>query len=170
MSHSVFPCALRIRESADARANFLSLHCLDYKHCILPQDESSPSLLTYGENKLKIPNIFKVELNCTGKSQPPKQRFEFLLDKLEQDTRYQLRLRARNHHGWGETSQPITFKTSQFIGERIFKVNILVMLNFCIPGQPPQESQILPLSTATPCMGSVLATSLLCSLHLARWM
>jgi hypothetical protein len=95
---------------------------LKLKYNLYLQDKSSPSLLTYGENKLKIPNMLKAELNCSGRSQPLRQRFEFLLDKLEPGTRYQVRLSARNHHGWGETSQPITFKTSQFIGEIIFHV------------------------------------------------
>jgi len=110
-------------------------HSLIYKQV---KERSSPSLLTYGENKLKIPNMLKVELNCSGRSQPLKQVFQFLLDKLEPGTRYQVRLRARNYHGWGETSSPITFKTSQFIG------------------QPPQESQILPLSGANQCKDTAL--------------
>ena len=61
--------------------------------------------------------MVKTKLNCSGRTQPNRQRFDFLLDKLEPGTRYQVRLNAKNHHGWGETSQPITFKTSQFIGK-----------------------------------------------------
>eukprot|EP00090_Calanus_glacialis_P006877 TRINITY_DN15378_c0_g1_i1.p1 TRINITY_DN15378_c0_g1~~TRINITY_DN15378_c0_g1_i1.p1 ORF type:complete len:468 (-),score=49.34 TRINITY_DN15378_c0_g1_i1:75-1478(-) len=124
-------------------------HSLIYKQV---KDKSSPSLLTYGENKLKIPNMVKTKLNCSGRTQPNRQRFDFLLDKLEPGTRYQVRLNAKNHHGWGETSQPITFKTSQFIG------------------QPPQESQILPLSDGNLCENSSLLVSILIMVHFTRWM
>merc|ERR1719431_923968 len=47
------------------------------------KDENSPELLTYGENKLKIPNMQKQELNCSGRLAPLRQQFQFLLDKLE---------------------------------------------------------------------------------------
>jgi len=124
-------------------------HSLIYKQV---KDKNSPSMLTYGENKLKIPNMFKNELNCSGKYHPLRQTFEFLLDKLEPGTRYQVRLRARNYHGWGETSQPITFKTSQFIG------------------QPPQESQILPLSEGNLCKESVLLVGILVIVNFTRLM
>ena len=71
----------------------------------LPQDKNSPELLTYGENKLKIPNmqkkvekliqkkkiimfeLCKQDLNCTGQVGPENQKFNFLLDKLEPGTR-----------------------------------------------------------------------------------
>jgi len=103
-------------------------HRLIYKQV---KDPKSPSVVTYGSTSLSIPNMMKTEVeNCTGIFEPPKQKFEFLVDKLEQDTLYQVLVRARNNHGWGETSHPITFKTSHAVGI------------------PPQESQILPLSQA----------------------
>ena len=84
----------------------------------IQQDPNSPSVVTYGATSLNIPNMMKTEVeNCTGIFEPPKQIFEFLVDKLEQDTLYQVLVRARNNHGWGETSQPITFKTSHAVGK-----------------------------------------------------
>lgn len=99
-------------------------HLLIYKQV---KDEKFPSLLTYGENKLKIPNMEVVKLDCNRRHQPFQHEFDFVLDKLEPLTRYQVRLRARNKHGWSELSNRVIFKTSQF-------------------PVPPQESQILPLS------------------------
>lgn len=141
------PSKFRLEWATPSFSNILE-HSLIYKQV---KDPSSPSLLTYGENKLKIPNMLKADLNCSGRYQPLKQRFEFLLDKLEPGTRYQVRLKARNHHGWGETSQPITFKTSQFIG------------------QPPQESQILPLSEGNHCQTSALLISWLLAIANFAW-
>ena len=147
---------------------FLRLQFIGFPYI---QDPSSPSLLTYGENKLKIPNMLKADLNCSGRYQPLKQRFEFLLDKLEPGTRYQVRLKARNHHGWGETSQPITFKTSQFIGERKFYVSTFwqCLKTHHISGQPPQESQILPLSEGNRCQTSALLISWLLAIANFAW-
>lgn len=103
-------------------------HRLTYKQV---KDENSHSLLTYGENRLKIPNMLREVPHCTGRLGGAYiQRFEVCLDKLEPGTRYQVVVQARNSHGWGEESTPVTFKTSQFTD------------------QPPQESQILPLSEA----------------------
>lgn len=102
------------------------------------KDKNSPELLTYGENKLKIANMQKQKLNCTYRAAPEQLQFNFLLDKLEPGTRYEARIAARNKHGWGEASLPITFKTSHYTG------------------QPPQESQILPLSSSESCKSSIL--------------
>ena len=72
--------------------------------------------------------------NCTGIFEPPKQIFEFLVDKLEPDTLYQVLVRARNNHGWGETSHPITFKTSQAIGKKHIMICCLIrMFNISPP-------------------------------------
>jgi len=102
-------------------------HALIYKQV---KDEKSPSILKYGENKLKIPNMDQTSLNCSSRSSPIRQEFTFILDKLEPVTRYNVRLAARNEHGWSELSAPVAFKTSRYLV------------------QPPQESQILPLSAA----------------------
>ena len=94
----------------------------------IQQDPKSPSVVTYGSTSLSIPNMMKTEVeNCTGIFEPPKQIFEFLVDKLEQDTLYQVLVRARNNHGWGETSHPITFKTSHAVGKN--QIIILVMFH-----------------------------------------
>jgi len=121
------PSKFLLKWATPSFSNILE-HSLIYKQV---KDPHSPSVVTYGSTSLNIPNMMKTEVdNCTGIFEPPKQIFEFLVDKLEPDTLYQVLVRARNNHGWGETSHPITFKTSHAIGH------------------PPQESQILPLSQA----------------------
>jgi len=102
-------------------------HLLIYKQV---KDKKTPSLLTYGENKLNIPNMEVFTLQCNRRHQPFQHKFEFILDKLEPLTQYQVILKARNKHGWSQLSNSVVFKTSQYLI------------------QPPQESQILPLSGA----------------------
>ena len=97
----------------------------------MSKDPHSPSVVTYGSTSLSIPNMKKTGVdNCTGIFEPPKQIFEFLVDKLEPDTLYQVLVRARNNHGWGETSHPITFKTSRAIGEE--HIIQIIILSVCL--------------------------------------
>jgi len=100
-------------------------HALVYK-----QVKDDQSLLTYGETKLKIPNMGVQKRDCSSRNVPFKHKFSFVLDKLEPVTKYQVRISARNQHGWSDISEPIVFKTSQFLVH------------------PPQESPMLPLSGA----------------------
>jgi len=142
----VQPSRFQLSWETPSYSNILE-QSLSYKQV---KDKNSPELLTYGENKLKIPNMQKKDLNCTGQVGPENQKFNFLLDKLEPGTRYQATIAARNSHGWGPTSLPITFKTSHFSG--------------AYSGQPPQESQILPLSAADPLSLSPFLVIILASL------
>lgn len=117
----------KILWSTPSFSNILE-HILIYKQV---KDEKSPSLLTYGENKLKIPNMGQDQQDCSRRTAPFRNEFDFILDKLEPVTKYQVRIRARNQHGWSEISEPIVFKTSQYLVH------------------PPQESPMLPLSAAS---------------------
>lgn len=115
-------------------------HMLIYKQV---KDKKSPSLLTYGENKLRIPNMRKTgPRNCSRRNTPFQNDFNFILDKLEPLTNYQVKIIARNKHGWSNESAPVVFKTSQYLVH------------------PPQESPMLPLSGVKPLWSLKSAISL----------
>merc|ERR1712107_278142 len=130
MGSEVQPSRFQLSWETPSYSNILE-QSLSYKQV---KDKNSPELLTYGENELKIPNMQKKNLNCTGRIGPDKQKFNFLLDKLEPGTRYQATIASRNSHGWGPSSLPITFKTSHFSG----------VYSGQPPGEPDLASELRP--------------------------